>query len=61
MALNKEQEKERPVLATAIQLSTAYWPYLLLFVVGVLLLGFFVGKIVTEASIRKRFHGIKVW
>jgi len=55
------QEKAKPAIASLINIATIYWQYIALACAIIVLLGFFVGKSVTESSIKKRFHGIKVW
>lgn len=56
-----QQEKAKPALAILINMATIYWQYIALACAIIVLLGFFVGKSVTQSSIRRKFHGIKVW
>lgn len=56
-----QQEKDKPAMASLINMAKVYWQYIVLACVIIVLLGFFVGKSVTESSIKRRFHGIKVW
>jgi len=56
-----QQEKARPALASLIKIGTAYWQYIALTALFVLIIGFVIGKQITEASVKKKFHGIKVW
>lgn len=56
-----QQEKSKPALASLTTLATIYWQYLAAAVAGILILGLFIGKAITESTIKKRFHGIKVW
>lgn len=56
-----QQEKAKPALAMLINMATIYWQYIALGCAIIVLLGFFVGKSVTQSSIRRKFHGIKVW
>lgn len=55
------QEKAKPALAMLINIATIYWQYIALACITIVLLGFFVGKSVMQSSIRRKFHGIKVW
>jgi len=56
-----QQEKARPALASLIKIGTIYWQYISLVIVAIIIVGFIIGKLVTEASVKKKFHGIKVW
>ncbi|MCP4185998.1 MAG: TIGR04211 family SH3 domain-containing protein [Gammaproteobacteria bacterium] len=56
-----QQEKAKPALASLIKIGRIYWHYILLVMFGVMLIGFIIGKQITESSIKKKFHGIKVW
>ena len=55
------EEKARPALASLIKVGTIYWQYILLAITMIIIIGFVIGKQVTEASVKKKFHGIKVW
>ncbi len=56
-----QQEKAKPALAMFVNMGTIYWQYIALVCAIIVLLGFYVGKSVTQSSIRRKFHGIKVW
>ncbi len=55
------QEKAKPALASLIKIGTIYWQYISLVILFILIIGFIIGKQITEASVKKKFHGIKVW
>ncbi len=57
----QQQEKARPALASLIKIGTVYWQYIALIILFIIIVGFFIGKQVTEASVKRKFHGIKVW
>ena len=42
-------------------LAAAYWKYLAAIGLFIVLTGFFIGKLMAEAKVKKKFHGIKVW
>lgn len=44
-----------------MSLLVAYWQYLIGIGVFIILTGFFIGKLLAEARVKKKFHGIKVW
>ena len=54
-------EKAQPALASLKKIAISYWQYIALAVVTILILGFLVGKSITERSIKRKFQGIKVW
>ncbi len=56
-----QREKAKPALASLIKIGRIYWHYILLVMLVVTLIGFIIGKQITESSIKKKFHGIKVW
>ena len=55
------QEKAKPALASLIKIGTVYWQYIGLAILFILIIGFIIGKQITEASVKKKFQGIKVW
>ena len=55
------REKARPALASLIKIGTVYWQYIALVILIIIFVGYFIGKQITEASVKKKFHGIKVW
>ncbi len=55
------QEKAKPALASLIKIGTIYWQYISLVILFILIIGFIIGKQITEASVKKKFHGIKGW
>lgn len=42
-------------------LAATYWKYLAAIGIFIVLTGFFIGKLMAEAKVKKKFHGIKVW
>ena len=42
-------------------LAATYWKYLAAIGLFIVLTGFFIGKLMAEAKVKKKFHGIKVW
>ncbi len=42
-------------------LAATYWKYLAAIGIFIVLTGFFIGKLMAEANVKKKFHGIKVW
>ena len=56
----KESESTMPVQAL-IDTAISYWQYLIPIFVFLLLLGFLIAKLVIDARIKRRFHGLKLW
>ncbi len=42
-------------------LTAAYWKQMIAITIFIILIGFFTGKQIIEARVKKKFHGIKVW
>ncbi len=42
-------------------LTAAYWKQMIAIAIFIILIGFFTGKQIIEARVKKKFHGIKVW
>ena len=42
-------------------LAATYWKYLAAIGIFIVLTGFFIGKLMAEAKVKKKFHCIKVW
>lgn len=57
----QKAEKQSPQLAIVKKIAISYWQYLAGSALIMLLLGFLIGKKLTESAIRRKFHGIKVW
>lgn len=57
----RQQEKNIPILETLIKIGTLYWQYLGAIILFILVVGFMLGKKTTEATVKRRFNGIKIW
>ncbi|MEE8365389.1 MAG: hypothetical protein V3R76_06365 [Gammaproteobacteria bacterium] len=42
-------------------LAAVYWKHTIAIAVFIILIGFFTGKQIIEAKVKRKFHGIKVW
>ncbi|TDJ30422.1 MAG: hypothetical protein E2O57_01445 [Gammaproteobacteria bacterium] len=51
----------RPSAELLRALAATYWKYLAAIGIFIVLTGFFIGKLMAEAKVKKKFHGIKVW
>jgi len=59
-----EEQKLRegkPALESLLKIAQVYWHYIALTLVLILLIGYLLGTKITEASIKRKFQGIKVW
>ena len=56
-----ENEKNKPVLPALIKFGKTYWQYIGLITLLIVLLSYLIGRKVTEANVKRKFHGIKVW
>ena len=56
-----EKEKSKPALPALIKIGKAYWQYIALLALLIILLSYQIGRKVTEANIKRKFQGIKVW
>lgn len=56
-----EKEKNKPALPALIKIGKAYWQYIGLLTLLIVLLSYLIGRKVTEATIKRKFQGIKVW
>ena len=54
-------EKPIPPAELLSILAAAYWKHIIAIAVFIILIGFFTGKLIAEAKVRRKFHGIKVW
>jgi len=61
LQLEMEKDKNKPVLPQLIKFGKAYWQYIGLLALVIILLSYLTGRKVTEANIKRKFHGIKVW
>jgi hypothetical protein len=55
-----ESNEELPLIVLKMT-AISYWRYLVPIAVLFILVGFLIGKLLTESRIRRRFHGIKIW
>jgi len=55
------KDKNKPVLPELIKIGKVYWQYIGLLSLLIILLSYMTGRKVTEANIKRKFHGIKVW
>ncbi len=56
----RESKTTLPIEAL-IETATTYWQYLVPILVFFLLLGSLISKLIINARIKKRFHGLKLW
>lgn len=56
----KESKTTLPIEAL-VETATTYWQYLIPILILFLLLGSLIAKIIIDARIKKRFHGLKLW
>ena len=56
-----EKDKNKPALPALIKIGKAYWQYFGLLTLLIVLLSYLIGRKVTEANIKRKFQGIKVW
>ena len=56
----RESKTTLPIEAL-IETATTYWQYLVPILVFFLLLGSLISKLIIDARIKKRFHGLKLW
>ena len=56
----RESKTTLPIEAL-IETATTYWQYLVPILVFFLLLGSLIAKLIIDARIKKRFHGLKLW
>ncbi len=56
----RESKSTLPVQAL-IDTASTYWQYLIPIFLGFLLLGSLIAKLIIDARIKKRFHGLKLW
>ena len=60
--LDEQKSREgKPALESIIKMARIYWLYIALALLVVLLIGYLLGTKITEASVRRKFQGIKVW
>ncbi len=57
----QREEQSQPALSALIKSGSVYWHYVAMAVLSLILIGILVGKRITETTIKKKFHGIKVW
>lgn len=55
------ESNARPSEELLRALAATYWKYLAAIGLFIVLTGFFIGKLMAEAKVKKKFHGIKVW
>ena len=60
MAMESKSKSTLPVQAL-IDTATAYWQFLIPIGVLLLLLGSLIAKLMIDARIKRRFHGLKLW
>jgi SH3 domain protein len=59
-----EEQKLRegkPALESILKIAQIYWQYIALALLIILLIGYLLGTKITEASVKRKFQGIKVW
>ena len=56
----RESKTTLPIEAL-VETATTYWQYLIPIMLLFLLLGSLIAKIIIDARIKKRFHGLKLW
>lgn len=56
-----EKDKSKPALPALIKIGRTYWQYIALLALLIVLLSYQIGRKVTEANIKRKFQGIKVW
>ncbi|MCH6566121.1 MAG: hypothetical protein IH811_09650 [Proteobacteria bacterium] len=60
VAMESKSKSILPVQAL-IDTATAYWQFLIPIGVLLLLLGSLIAKLMIDARIKRRFHGLKLW
>ncbi|MCP3689537.1 MAG: SH3 domain-containing protein [Gammaproteobacteria bacterium] len=59
--VKQHKEQAQPVLTVLVELGSTYWHFVAVVVLSLMLIGIIIGRLISEAVIKKKFHGIKVW
>jgi hypothetical protein len=59
--IDRKDEDDAPALLVLRDTLIKYWQIISLVVIAIIALSFLVSKIIVEARIKRKFHGIKIW
>jgi SH3 domain protein len=59
--LDRKDEDSAPALLVLLDTFKKYWKYIVPVIFLIILLSYLVSKVIVEARIRSKFHGIKIW
>ncbi len=59
--LDRKDEDSAPALLVLMDTFLKYWRILVPIIVVIILLSYLVSKVIVEARIKSKFHGIKIW
>lgn len=59
--LDRKDEDSAPALLVLMDIFLKYWQIIVPMILVIILLSFLVSKAIIEASIKSKFHGIKIW
>jgi uncharacterized protein YgiM (DUF1202 family) len=59
--LEPDQDSKEPLIEVLTQMLMNYWKIIVPVLLALLALSFLISKMIVEARIRSKFHGIKIW
>lgn len=59
--LEPDQDNKEPAIRVLAQVLMIYWKIIVPVLLALLALSFLISKMIVEARIRSKFHGIKIW
>jgi SH3 domain protein len=59
--IDRKDEDSAPAILVLWDTFRRYWEIIVPIIIGIIILTFLVSKVIVEARIKSKFHGIKVW